>query len=383
MRVILALCLALVVLATAHAESDHVKLRRWTRSQYLELSKHFDTIGREEHRERLSKRNNWNCPKIGILSAFAPETLSSLQVMNASGYVRVLETNGRQFFEGTLRGKQVVISTTGVGMSNAAMTTQMVFELYPSIEYLIFSGIAGGVNPALPIGSVTIPKKWSQYQHNKFINNQVDASIIGEDFPNTFYRYNDTDGKTVKVAYMEPSYKNCGNETLTTNLTYPGFAVPMMVDTLVNASDAFASVTPQQFWFPVDEYLLNATERALPKLPNLTATGFDPINQKNFTLPDVPHAQIGEAGLSASTFLDNADLRAQLFGYFKADAVDMESATVMHVCKSNQKKCIVIRSLSDLAGGQEGTNVILTFTSFAAKNSATVLFSILDEMEVW
>ncbi|KAJ3336351.1 hypothetical protein HDU93_003022 [Gonapodya sp. JEL0774] len=384
MRIALPILLLLGALVPASlADSAHDKLRMHAREEYLSLARHFSVVTADEHLERLVKRNNGGGPKIGILSAFAPETLASLKVMNETGTVKILEKNGRQFFEGTLRGKPVVLSTSGVGMSNAAMTTQMMFDYYPSIQYFVFSGIGGGVNPDLKVGDVTIPRKWAQYQHNKFINNQLDESLVSVDFPNKFYSYNDSvTGKFIRVAYMEPSYKFCGNETLTTNLTYPGFAVPMEVDTLVNATDAFASVSPQQFWFPVDPYLLSAAQAALPKLPNLTATGFDPISQSNFTLPHQPKVQIGKSGISASTFVDNADIREQLFFYHGADVLDMESAAVMHVCKSNQKPCIVIRSLSDLAGGQEGVNAILTFINFAAKNSAVILFGLLDEIKL-
>jgi adenosylhomocysteine nucleosidase len=41
---------------------------------------------------------------------------------------------------------------------------------------------------------------------------------------------------------------------------------------------------------------------------------------------------------------------------------------------------LVIRSLSDLAGGGASLNEILTFIGFAAKNSVTVLRAILAKL---
>jgi hypothetical protein len=58
--------------------------------------------------------------------------------------------------------------------------------------------------------------------------------------------------------------------------------------------------------------------------------------------------------------------------------VDMESAGFMHACKSAGVPCLVIRSASDLAGGDEGLNVVLTFLGIAATHSVWVLRKILS-----
>jgi adenosylhomocysteine nucleosidase len=41
---------------------------------------------------------------------------------------------------------------------------------------------------------------------------------------------------------------------------------------------------------------------------------------------------------------------------------------------------LVVRSLSDLAGGGNGANEIMTFLALASKNSAAVVRAILNEM---
>lgn len=53
-------------------------------------------------------------------------------------------------------------------------------------------------------------------------------------------------------------------------------------------------------------------------------------------------AQIVSEGVSASTFVDNAEYRRELFELLRADCVDMESAAFMHVCASNGKRCLVV-----------------------------------------
>ncbi len=41
-----------------------------------------------------------------------------------------------------------------------------------------------------------------------------------------------------------------------------------------------------------------------------------------------------------------------LYKVFGAEITDMESPAIMHVCASNNIDCLVIRSVSDLAGGK-------------------------------
>ena len=56
---------------------------------------------------------------------------------------------------------------SGFSMVNAAMTTQAVLDRY-TISGIVFSGIAGGVNPGLHVGDVTVPAQWGNYQEMVF-----------------------------------------------------------------------------------------------------------------------------------------------------------------------------------------------------------------------
>ena len=47
-------------------------------------------------------------------------------------------------------------------MVNAAMTTERALNNF-NIERIVFSGIAGGVNPNLHIGDVVVPAQFGQY----------------------------------------------------------------------------------------------------------------------------------------------------------------------------------------------------------------------------
>lgn len=55
----------------------------------------------------------------------------------------------------------------------------------------------------------------------------------------------------------------------------------------------------------------------------------------------------------------------------------------MQTSVSNGYRILVIRGLSDLAGGQSGHNAIQTFGSLAARNTAKVVVQFLKELKPW
>ena len=70
---------------------------------------------------------------------------------------------------------------------------------------------------------------------------------------------------------------------------------------------------------------------------------------------------VGHNGVSSEAFVDNASCGEYVYKTFNARVLDMESAVV------------ACRSLSDLAGGDQGANEIRTFLQLASNNSATVV----------
>ena len=74
---------------------------------------------------------------------------------------------GLPVLEGRLGGKAVVVVTTGISMVNAAMNAQRAIDRYAP-RLVVFSGIAGGVDPALGIGDVVVAAQWAQYLEASF-----------------------------------------------------------------------------------------------------------------------------------------------------------------------------------------------------------------------
>jgi len=67
-----------------------------------------------------------------------------------------------RFVTGRLHGRNVVVVWTGVGKVNAAMTTTLLIEHFKP-EHIIFTGIAGAVNPELRPGDIVIAEKTAHH----------------------------------------------------------------------------------------------------------------------------------------------------------------------------------------------------------------------------
>ncbi|MFD2569782.1 5'-methylthioadenosine/adenosylhomocysteine nucleosidase [Spirosoma soli] len=65
--------------------------------------------------------------------------------------------NGIAFTTGSIGNRQVVVAETGIGKTNAAMTTAFVLAYFRP-ERIIFTGIAGGVSPDLQPGDIVIAR---------------------------------------------------------------------------------------------------------------------------------------------------------------------------------------------------------------------------------
>ncbi len=109
----------------------------------------------------LSCEKAFHKPEVAILFAFGQEgkLLRSKMELTDS-----LNLAGRIFWEGKLQGKDVVVVESGMGMTNAAMITQLLIDKY-SPEKIIFTGICGAIDSANHIGDVVIPEKWVTHDY--------------------------------------------------------------------------------------------------------------------------------------------------------------------------------------------------------------------------
>lgn len=265
-------------------------------------------------------------PRIAVISAFAPEWVALQQALNDREEHVV---GGTTFLTGTLEGKPVVLFLSGVSMVNAAMTTQMALDQF-AIDSIVFSGIAGGVDPSLSIGDVVVPEQWAQYLESVFAR-EVDGDYVPPSFLSTPF----------------PNY---------------GMIFPREVEI------AQADGEPEErFWFEVDTGLLEVARSVSEEI------ALEDCVAENECLTEPPEVRVGGNGVSGQAFVDNADFREYVFDTFEARVLDMESAAVAHVAYANDVPFIAFRSFSDLAGGGEGENEMATFMQLASDNSAAIV----------
>ena len=269
--------------------------------------------------------------RTAVVSAFAPEmTVLRSELADAAAH----SVNGVEFVAGRLVGRDVVLFLSGISVVNAAMTAQLALDRF-QIDRILFSGIAGGVDPGLNIGDVVIADRWGQY---------LELVLARE-----------AAGGWSKPPFFEYPFANFG------------MMFPRSVTVLRDGLD-----TPQtRFWFPADEALL-----ALARTAAADVT-LDRCTPDNACLELAPRVVIGGAGVSGGAFVDNAEFRGYTFEAFGARVLDMESAAVAHVAWANRVPFIAIRSLSDLAGGSEQANQLEVFFHLAASNAAAVVKALL------
>ena len=272
--------------------------------------------------------------RTAVVSAFPPE----MAVLRADLEDEVSQSvNGVEFVTGRLAGRDVVLFLSGISTVNAAMTVQLALDRFP-VDRIVFSGIAGGVDPGLDIGDVVIAERWGQYLESVF------ARKVGDGWE--------------KPPFFEYPYANFG----------------MMFPRSVTVSRAGAAQPETRFWFPVDEALLDRARAAAADV------ALDRCTDENRCLPHAPKVVIGGSGVSGGAFIDNAEFRDYAFRTFGARVLDMESAAVAHVARANGVPFIAVRSLSDLAGGSGHANRLAVFFHLAAGNAARVVKALLSEM---
>ena len=282
---------------------------------------------------RVSSEQLDNAPRLAVMSAFEPELTQLLKIADVTAsYVM----NGRTVHVGTLAGNDVVMTLSGISMTNAAMTTQVLLDHF-DVTGIVFSGIAGGVNPDLYIGDVVVAARWGQYQEQLAARQTAGGWDLG---------------------WHSEEFGNFG-------MMFPQFVH-------ITRDDGRTDDTESRFWFAVDEEMMSIAQRAA------RSVDLDSCTSRNVCLSHDPKVVLGGNGVSGSTFVDNAEYREWIWATFQADAVDMESAAVAHVAYVNGVPCIAFRSLSDLAGGGPGENELSTFYDLAADNSARVVIRFLE-----
>lgn len=274
-------------------------------------------------------------PRLAILAAYKPEIEALLPKMDIEA---TYQKNGVTFYIGEMEEIDVVVFLTGISLVNASMNSQLVIDHF-NVEGILVNGVAGGVNPELSFGDVTVPAQWGQYNEMVFMRETADGTYAPHPGSGPFFKAYD---------FMAPR----------------GMRV---------ATKSDPTPAERKFWYPVDPRMLGAAKRAAGKVT------FKQCLNDGKCLPRPPKVEIGGNGVTGSVFQDNAKFRAYLFETFSADVLEMETSAIGTVAYANDIPYIGFRSLSDLAGGGGGVNEYPIFEGLASENAAAFLATFLKE----
>jgi len=185
----------------------------------------------------------------------------------------------------------------------------------------------------LSIGDVVIPEQWAYHAESAYLNP-------------------DSKGGLVRLDYVTATYENFG------------MIFPNDVTAIREGEEDFVTMPV----FPADPTLLAAARRAVPHLPAQRKAGREIA------------VSVGGTGVAGAVFLDNAPYREWVFRVWQARCTDMESTALAHVAWANRTPILIVRGLSDLAGGQHGANPIDENEASVSAIAARVLRQVVDEL---
>jgi len=298
----------------------------------------------------FNKDKQWTA----IVAAFEPEIEAidrAFSQIDEAKIDKIVTIKGVKYQLGTYKNEPIIIFTTGISISNAAMTMQMALDYFP-IDKVVMMGIAGAVDPIFEPGDIVIPQRWYFHDESHYVN--PDPEVPGKHILSEYYEQNLKIYKErEKTDIHAPKYKNFG------------FMYPREVALIRDGWDN-PKKTP---YFTVSPNLFALAKTALLNVDTIKMPSGEPIK-----------IHIGGNGVTGSVFTDNAKYREWLSDVYAAKVTEMESAAVGQVCFVNDVDWIIMRSVSDLAGGQKGKNDISVFNAIASGTATKLMIGLLDEI---
>ena len=97
--------------------------------------------------------------KIAIMGAMPEEVAPILQKL---GKYKTTKYADNEYYEATYNGVEVVVAYSKIGKVFSTLTAATMIEHF-GCDKLLFSGVAGGINPKLKIGDLIVATKLSQH----------------------------------------------------------------------------------------------------------------------------------------------------------------------------------------------------------------------------
>ena len=228
--------------------------------------------------------------KLAIMGAMEEEITPLLEYFTD---IKKNEYANNTYYECKLGDLEVVIAYSKIGKVFSTLTASTMIQRF-HCDTLLFSGVAGGINPSLKIGDLIVANKLSQHD--------LDITAFGHPH-----------------GYV------------------PGGEV--YVNTDKNLKNIALDV---------------AKENDIKIIEGIIATG--------------------------DQFVCDEKRKEFIETTFKADALEMEGASVAVVCDALNVPCLVLRAISDTADMDAGFN-FEEFLEQSAKNSANFLMKVVDKIK--
>ncbi len=228
--------------------------------------------------------------KLAIMGAMEEEITPLLEYFTD---IKKNDYANNTYYEAKLGNLDVVIAYSKIGKVFSTLTASTMIQKF-GCDTLLFSGVAGGINPKLEIGDLIVANQLSQHD--------LDITAFGH--PHGFVPGGDVYVKT------DESLKNIALEV--------------------------------------------AKENDIKIIEGIIATGDQFV-----------------ADEKRKDFIETT---------FKADALEMEGASVAVVCDALNVPCLILRAISDTADMDAGFN-FEEFLDSSAKRSASFLMKIIDKIK--
>ena len=215
--------------------------------------------------------------------------------------------HGRRVVIGILDDNRVVLAEAGIGKVNAAVVvTRLVDRFAP--EMVLFTGVAGGLDPDLRVGDVVVGERTIHH----------DAGVI----------------EAGRLVVHQAGH------------------VPFF-----NPSDRLG--------YSPSADVLAAAQRAIDDV-ELT-----PLSSSAGGIGAPPRVVLGTI-LTGDQFINDAATRERLREELGGSAVEMEGAAVAQACEEMGVECLVVRALSDLAGSDSHLDFVRFLDAVALNSAAVI-----------
>ncbi|MCL7036851.1 hypothetical protein MKW94_005258 [Papaver nudicaule] len=245
--------------------------------------------------------------------------------------------SGRRFYIGHIGERKMIVAMTGMGMMNAATTTQILCTFF-KIKHILHYGLASNADTKLNMGDIVIPQYWA---HTGFWNWQKygygpDDELAFEEegcFTRDYGYLKFADYYSNETGVKDQDYAHDNNYL--NNIWY-------QPEEIFHAGGFYPEETKDSiFWIPTPFKFVELAK----KLEVVTLDGC--TKEGTVCLEKTPKVVAVQRGSSASMYIDNYAYKNFLYSKFHVSSCDMEGAAIALVCHQHYIPFLGFKALYD------------------------------------